>query len=44
MSDRQFDAVFWDFGGVITTSPFDAFNTYEAAHGIPKDFIRGEHP
>ena len=20
--------------------PFDAFNTYEAAHGIPKDFIR----
>ncbi|MEC7456523.1 MAG: HAD family hydrolase, partial [Actinomycetota bacterium] len=41
MSDRPFDAVFWDFGGVITTSPFDAFNTYEAAHGIPKDFIRG---
>ena len=41
MSDRPFDAVFWDFGGVITTSPFDAFNTYEAANGIPKDFIRG---
>ena len=24
-------AVFWDFGGVFTTSPFDAFNRYEAA-------------
>lgn len=41
MSDRSFDAVFWDFGGVVTTSPFEAFNTYEAANGIPKDFIRG---
>ena len=34
-------AVFWDFGGVILASPFDAFNEYEEAHGIPKDFIRG---
>jgi putative hydrolase of the HAD superfamily len=33
-------AVLWDFGGVLTTSPFDAFNRYEAEHGIPKDFIR----
>ena len=41
MSNRSFDAVFWDFGGVVTTSPFEAFNTYEAANGIPKDFIRG---
>lgn len=41
MSDRSFDAVFWDFGGVVTTSPFEAFNSYEEAHGIPKDFIRG---
>ena len=22
-------AVFWDFGGVITSSPFDSFNSYE---------------
>ena len=33
-------AVIWDFGGVITTSPFDAFNRYEAEHGLPHDFIR----
>ena len=34
-------AVLWDFGGVLTTSPFDAFNRFEAEHGIPKNFIRG---
>lgn len=33
-------AIIWDFGGVLTTSPFQAFNRYEAAHGIPLDFIR----
>ena len=27
-------AVLWDFGGVLTTSPFDAFNRYEAENGI----------
>jgi putative hydrolase of the HAD superfamily len=34
-------AVLWDFGGVITTSPFDAFARYEREHGLPVDFIRG---
>ena len=34
------EAVVWDFGGVFTTSPFEAFNRYEAAHGLPKDLIR----
>lgn len=34
-------AVLWDFGGVLTTSPFDAFNRYEAERGLPRDFIRG---
>jgi putative hydrolase of the HAD superfamily len=34
-------AVLWDFGGVILSSPFDAFNRYEAEAGLPKDFIRG---
>jgi putative hydrolase of the HAD superfamily len=34
-------AVFWDFGGVILTSPFEAFNEYERANGLPADFIRG---
>jgi len=34
-------AVLWDFGGVLTTSPFDAFNRYEEQRGFPRDFIRG---
>jgi len=33
-------AVIWDFGGVFTTSPFEAFNRYETRRGLPKDFIR----
>ena len=36
----KFAAVIWDFGGVITSSPFDAFNDYEAANGLPRDTIR----
>jgi putative hydrolase of the HAD superfamily len=35
------EAVIWDFGGVFTTSPFEAFNRYEARRGLPRDFIRG---
>ena len=34
------EAVLWDFGGVITSSPFEAFNRYEAARGLPHNFIR----
>ena len=34
------EAVIWDFGGVFTTSPFEAFNRYEASRGLPADFIR----
>jgi putative hydrolase of the HAD superfamily len=34
------EAVIWDFGGVFTRSPFEAFNRYEAANGLPTDFIR----
>lgn len=34
------EAVLWDFGGVLTTSPFEAFNRYEAQRGLPRDFIR----
>jgi len=33
-------AILWDFGGVLTTSPFEAFNRYEAERGLPTDFIR----
>ena len=34
-------AVLWDFGGVILSSPFEAFNRYERDAGLPEDFIRG---
>jgi putative hydrolase of the HAD superfamily len=34
------EAVIWDFGGVFTTSPFEAFNRFEAERGLPIDFIR----
>ena len=34
------EAVIWDFGGVFTTSPFDAFNRYERERGLPVDIIR----
>ena len=33
-------AVIWDFGGVFTTSPFEAFNRYEAARSLPHNLIR----
>jgi putative hydrolase of the HAD superfamily len=32
--------VLWDFGGVILSSPFEAFNRYEHDRGLPVDFIR----
>ncbi len=35
------EAVIWDFGGVFTTSPFEAFNRFEQANGLPRDLIRG---
>jgi putative hydrolase of the HAD superfamily len=34
-------AVLWDFGGVILSSPFEAFRRFESEHGLPIDFIRG---
>jgi putative hydrolase of the HAD superfamily len=33
-------AVLWDFGGVILSSPFEAFRLYERDAGLPEDFIR----
>jgi putative hydrolase of the HAD superfamily len=35
-----FKAVIFDFGGVMTSSPFEAFNRYEAQRGLPPDTIR----
>lgn len=38
MTDLQ--AVIWDFGGVLTSSPFEAFTRYEIEKGLPRDFVR----
>jgi putative hydrolase of the HAD superfamily len=40
VSFSPIQAVLWDFGGVILSSPFEAFNTYEAQKGLPTDLIR----
>ncbi|MEN9717234.1 MAG: hypothetical protein RIQ99_112 [Pseudomonadota bacterium] len=40
VSERRFEAVIFDFGGVITASPFEAFNRLEAERGLPQDFVR----
>ncbi|RDE06329.1 HAD-IA family hydrolase [Sphingomonas aracearum] len=34
------DTVIFDFGGVITSSPFEAFNRLEAQRGLPHGLIR----
>ncbi|QJB70379.1 HAD-IA family hydrolase [Parasphingorhabdus halotolerans] len=36
----KFTTVIFDFGGVITSSPFEAFNRLEAEKGIPHDSVR----
>lgn len=33
-------AAFFDFGGVILSSPFEAFNGFEERNGLPRDLIR----
>ena len=39
-NDSLITAVLFDFGGVITTSPFEAFARYELELGVPPDSIR----
>jgi putative hydrolase of the HAD superfamily len=39
-SDQVIRAVLFDFGGVVTTSPFDAFASFEQAAGLPDGIIR----
>src|SRR5579862_9986439 len=34
------EAVIWDFGGVLTSSPFEAFARFESERGLPADIIR----
>jgi putative hydrolase of the HAD superfamily len=36
----RYNTVIFDFGGVITSSPFEAFNAMEAARGLPHNFVR----
>lgn len=33
-------AVLWDFGGVLSASPFEAFARYERSRGLPEGFLR----
>ena len=40
MNDKTYAAVIFDFGGVITASPFEAFNRLEDERGLPQDFVR----
>jgi putative hydrolase of the HAD superfamily len=40
VTTKEIRAVLWDFGGVILSSPFEAFNHYETARGLPLDHIR----
>ena len=35
-----YTTVIFDFGGVITASPFEAFNRLEGERGLPRDFVR----
>lgn len=36
----MYQAVIFDFGGVFTTSPFEAFARYERERGLPEDLIK----
>lgn len=40
MSSPDFDAVLFDFGGVLADGPFEAFSRYEADNGLPIGFVR----
>ena len=41
MPNPAIRAVLWDFGGVMTESPFPAFRRFELERGLPTDFLRG---
>lgn len=36
----MYKAVIWDFGGVFTASPFEAFARYERENDLPENIIR----
>lgn len=37
---QDIQAVIWDFGGVISSSPFESFSRFERERGLPPDFLR----
>ena len=37
---QDIQAVIWDFGGVISSSPFESFRRFELERGLPPDFLR----
>jgi putative hydrolase of the HAD superfamily len=39
-NDREIRAVLFDFGGVISSSPFEAFAGYEHTNGLPPGFLQ----
>ncbi len=40
MQTNSIRAVLFDFGGVITTSPFEAFHRFERQRGLPVGFLQ----
>src|SRR3546814_1716001 len=36
----KYTHVIFDFGGVVTASPFEAFNRLEEERGLPRDLVR----
>lgn len=40
LSTHDIQAVIWDYGGVITSSPFEAFGRLERERGLPEGFLR----
>ena len=40
MNLNEYSSIFWDFGGVITSSPFEAFNKFEIKNNLPENFLR----
>jgi putative hydrolase of the HAD superfamily len=40
MAHPKIRAVLWDFGGVMTESPFLAFERFEVQRGLPPNFLR----
>jgi putative hydrolase of the HAD superfamily len=41
VASKEYDAVLFDFGGVLSDGPFETFAKYETSNGLPDGFIRG---